>query len=68
MNWNPVKPKSCLRPKCKAPAHTRGLCKSDYAMALRLVNTRKTTWAKLEKKGKATSPKRTFGATEWLIA
>lgn len=51
------KPK-CINPECDNLSHTRGLCPSCYAVAKKLVDSRETTWEKLEENGR-TAPSRT---------
>lgn len=50
--------KKCLRPGCKHPSGCRGLCIVCYNAALMAIRFGKTTWAKLEKAGKAIPAKR----------
>lgn len=56
----------CKRPGCKREAVAKGLCRSDYAAAHRLVADGITTWEELERKGK-TDPKRP-SAKSWFLA
>lgn len=46
----------CLFPRCKRSERARGLCMCHYNVASRLVKARKTTWRKLERRGKAKRP------------
>ncbi len=48
----------CLAPSCSHKVTTRGLCAAHYAFAYRLVKEGKTTWEKLEKRGRITPPLR----------
>jgi len=56
----------CKRPGCKREAVARGLCRSDYAEAHRLVRLQVTDWDDLERRGKV-DPKRPT-AKAWLLA
>lgn len=60
--------KKCLNETCSNSALSRGLCVVCYSIARRLVNTKQTTWEKLEKNGKA-KPRgnRNTQTTEWLL-
>jgi hypothetical protein len=59
----------CLNPNCQRDAHTRGLCKSCYHTACRLVKDKRTTWETLIETGKARPPSdRNRGRiVEWLL-
>jgi hypothetical protein len=59
----------CLNEACHNPPNARGLCRSCYNTASRLVREKKTTWAKLEKAGKALplSQKKAGVTTAWLL-
>lgn len=46
----------CLYPPCKQEARSRGLCHGHGGYARALVKEKKTTWAELEKLGKAAKP------------
>ena len=48
-----MKAKKCLVPKCIWYSAARGLCKSHYNIALKLVRARKTSWKALELLGKS---------------
>lgn len=56
----------CKRPGCKNEAAARGLCRSDFTAAWRLVSDAVTTWEELERRGKV-DPKRP-SARQWLLA
>lgn len=61
----------CLRPGCGRPIRSRGLCEVDYKTASKLVRDGKTTWAKLERSGKALPLSRGktnhYSPTGWLL-
>lgn len=58
-------PERCRRPQCKREAKAFGLCGSCYHVARDLVLNRVTTWAFLQKSGKAAERRRT--AKQWLL-
>lgn len=51
-----VLPPKCLTPYCTGEAAHRGLCKSCYNVAGRLVRNKETTWEQLIKLKLATPP------------
>jgi len=53
-DWLP-KPE-CLVPGCSEASKTRGLCGRDYAKALGMVNSGRTTWKELEVLGLTSKP------------
>ncbi len=61
---------SCVFPPCERGVHARGLCKSCYQAAAKLVRDGKTTWEKLETSGKCKpadrKPAAKTGLTDWL--
>jgi hypothetical protein len=60
----------CLNPSCPRDANTRGLCKSCYHTACRLIKQGRTTWAELIEQGKAKEPNDRGGAgriVAWLL-
>lgn len=48
----PKEKKPCLRPNCGRPAHSRGLCRYCYKAADTLIKQGRTTWERLEKRGR----------------
>lgn len=62
----------CLNPDCANYLHARGLCNRCYAIAERLVTSRKTTWETLIETGKCLPPckkvTRSSKTAEWLLA
>lgn len=57
----------CLNPNCKRAALTRGLCANCYQAAIRFIKTGVSTWAKLEKEGKAKPKKLKWSSKHlWL--
>jgi hypothetical protein len=55
--------KKCLRCK-RRKSYCRGLCKTDYNIANRLIAKGKTTWEKLESVGKSLPLNKT---TDWFL-
>lgn len=45
--------KLCLYPLCATARHIRGLCRSHYTYASRLIKDKETTWDVLIENGKA---------------
>ena len=43
----------CLKPNCNGAIKSRGLCSDCYSAAVGLVKAKKTSWSKLEAKGKS---------------
>ena len=54
----------CLNPKCYGSAYSRGLCRSCYTTAARLVRKQLTTWEQLIKHGKALESTREYSDQE----
>ena len=48
----------CLTPNCGKKVERRGLCRSCYIQALRLIHTEKTTWMELQDMGLGLATKR----------
>ncbi len=40
----------CMSPSCTRPVYCRGVCRSCYYAARRLIKNEKTTWEDLEKR------------------
>lgn len=67
---------TCKVPKCSKEAAHRGLCKTHYTTAARLVRENATTWLVLENRGKVLGrdPKKNpigrplEAATKWLLS
>lgn len=60
----------CLFPSCTKQSVTRGLCKTHYMYALRLVKSGKTTWEELEQSNRCKPPKRinhNTSAYKWFL-
>ncbi len=60
----------CLRPACGRAIYSRGLCRSCYLTALRLVQAQRTTWDALVAAGKAkdtTMPGRRSSRVDWFL-
>jgi len=58
----------CLHPAHKAKAAVRGLCKSCYSVACKLVKDGQITWDALEKAGKALKAKpKNRTSQAWLL-
>lgn len=55
---------TCLNPNCDGAQFSRGLCRSCYQLASRLVREGRTTWKELVEKGRAQA---TSSKTEWLL-
>lgn len=64
-----LRKRTCLRPGCEQIVQYRGLCQTCYNIALNLVNTGKTTWEELEKRGKSapTRRKKSHDVRDWLL-
>ncbi len=58
----------CVYPNCDKKISARGLCRSHYMYALRLVLHGKTTWDLLEANGKCLPAKRKNNRTyKWFL-
>ena len=56
----------CKRPGCGKPAKVRGLCRTCYQMAYRLIRLGRATWAGLEDSGKVN--KQNMGSlSRWFL-
>ena len=47
---------TCMVPGCDQESHCRGICKSDWMAANRLVKREETTWEELESMGLSRPP------------
>lgn len=62
--------KTCLYPPCNDVVHCRGLCRTHYQQAARLVKANKVTWETLIEQGKAISTRHRTDPSElinWLL-
>jgi len=57
----------CINPTCDRGQSSRGLCRSCYNTAARLVREGKTTWAALEKAKRSLPPTNGAAAAAWLL-
>ncbi|QDU94517.1 hypothetical protein Pla8534_23080 [Lignipirellula cremea] len=53
---SPEAEERCLNPECEGKTSLRGLCKSCYAQALKMVKSGDVDWATLEQYGAARPP------------
>jgi len=58
----------CLYPACKSEAITRGLCRTCYNVAQRLVREGQTTFDKLQKEGKMLPSTRDRSKHNWFLS
>lgn len=65
-----MKDTKCLNPDCQTKRASRGLCQRCYQIAKNLVKNGKTTWDRLESKGKAlpARTKRKTKTSNWLLS